>query len=196
MKNSKNVLLSNDELLKRLRDRDLEAFNVVYDNYWSMLLNVSLKRLDDPITCEEIVQDVFIELWQFCANREIHNLEAYLITCVKFKIFEAYKKSKKIKSTVAENNVFFKIEEAYEDDRFAEKDLISLIEKWIAHLPKKRKEIFKLRYLEGLSVKEISDVTDNSPNTIKNHLGVSINKLRMMIKQNFLIIILILFNCK
>ncbi|MDH5826288.1 RNA polymerase sigma factor [Sphingobacterium faecium] len=196
MKNRHNVLLGNDELLKRLRERDLEAFNVVYDDYWSLLLNISLKRLDDPLICEEIVQDVFVELWQSCTHREIYNLEAYLITCVKYKIFEAYKKSKKLKSNVLKNDVFFKIEEAFEEDRFAEKDLISLIEKWIAHLPQKRKEIFKMRFLDGLTVKEISDVTENSPNTIKNHLGISINKLRLMIKQNFLIFILILFNCK
>lgn len=196
MKNNKYAKFNDEGLLERLHKRDLEAFNIIYNKYWSELLSIALKRLEDLATCEEIVQDVFIELWQSTSKIEIRNLEAYLNTCVKFKVFQVYKKHKKNQSFIEENGSLSVFQEAYENDEFSQKDLISLIEEWIAHLPQKRKEIFKMRYLDGLSVKEISEVTDNSQSTIKSHITVSISKLRKVITQHFLLLILILYTYK
>ena len=84
--------------------------------------------------------------------------------------------------------------EISEYDQYAEKDLKSLIEEWIAHLPQKRKEIFKMRYLDERSTKEISEMTESSQNTVQNHLGISIAKLRKLIIQHFLLFTLTLFH--
>lgn len=192
MKNG-HVLHSNESLFNRLKENDLEAFNLIYDRYWSVLLNEAYKRLEQLAICEEIVQDVFIELWQQRHNRDIHNLEAYLRSCMKFKVFEAYKKNQKTNSLLEANRAFIDDAERVEQDLYAEKDLRSFIEEWIAHLPQKRKEIFKMRYLDELSTKEISELTQSSQNTVQNHLGISIAKLRKLITRHFFFFILILF---
>ncbi|MEJ5144813.1 MULTISPECIES: RNA polymerase sigma factor [unclassified Sphingobacterium] len=193
MKNE-HVLHSNESLLERLKMGDLDAFNVIYERYWSVLVNESFKRLNNMALCEEVVQDVFIDLWQQRAVRDIQNLEAYLRTCMKFKVFEVYKKNRRTKSMLEENLSLMQKHEISEYDQYAEKDLKSLIEEWIAHLPQKRKEIFKMRYLDELSTKEISEMTESSQNTIQNHLGISIAKLRKLIIQHFLVFILTLFH--
>lgn len=193
MKNE-HVWHSNESLLERLKLGDLDAFNVIYERYWSVLVNESFKRLNNMALCEEVVQDVFIDLWQQRAVRDIQNLEAYLRTCMKFKVFEVYKKNRRTKSMLEENLSLMQKHEISEYDQYAEKDLKSLIEEWIAHLPQKRKEIFKMRYLDELSTKEISEMTESSQNTIQNHLGISIAKLRKLIIQHFLVFILTLFH--
>ncbi|MEN5059001.1 RNA polymerase sigma factor [Sphingobacterium kitahiroshimense] len=192
MKNE-HVWHSNESLLERLKLGDLDAFNVIYERYWSVLVNESFKRLNNMALCEEVVQDVFIDLWQQRAVRDIQNLEAYLRTCMKFKVFEVYKKNRRTKSMLEENLSLMQKHEISEYDQYAEKDLKSLIEEWIAHLPQKRKEIFKMRYLDEFSTKEISEMTESSQNTIQNHLGISIAKLRKLIIQHFLVFILTLF---
>ncbi|WP_172462347.1 sigma-70 family RNA polymerase sigma factor [Sphingobacterium multivorum] len=53
-----------------------------------------------------------------------------------------------------------------------------------------------MRYLDGLTTKEISDLTETSQNTVQNHLGVSIQKLKKLVIQHFLTLLLILYNCK
>ena len=196
MENDKYASHHDESLLARLREGDLEAFNILYDKYWSVLLDESYKRLEDLASCEEIVQDVFIELWEHCSKREIHNLGAYLFTCMKYKVFEIYKKNKRRNILIEEKHQFYEWQEAVEGDQYAEKDLKSLIEQWVANLPKKRKEIFKMRYLDGLTTKEISDLTETSQNTVQNHLSVSIQKLKKLVIQHFLTLLLILFNCK
>ncbi|MBB2951232.1 RNA polymerase sigma factor [Sphingobacterium sp. JUb56] len=193
MKNE-HVWHSNESLLERLKLGDLDAFNVIYERYWSVLVNESFKRLNNMALCEEVVQDVFIELWQQRAVRDIQNLEAYLRTCMKFKVFEVYRKNRRTKSMLEENLSLIQEHEISEYDQYAEKDLKSLIEQWIAHLPQKRKEIFKMRYLDELSTKEISEMTESSQNTIQNHLGISIAKLRKLIIQHFLVFILTLLH--
>ncbi|UXD70911.1 sigma-70 family RNA polymerase sigma factor [Sphingobacterium faecium] len=185
---------SKESLLERLKLGDLEAFNMIYEQYWSLLINESYKRLHNMALCEEVVQDVFIDLWQQRAVRDIQNLEAYLRTCMKFKVFEVYRKNRKTKSMLEENLSLMQQHEISEYDQYAQKDLKSLIEDWIAHLPQKRKEIFKMRYLDELSTKEISEMTQSSQNTIQNHLGISIAKLRKLIIQHFLLFILTLFH--
>lgn len=185
---------SKESLLERLKLGDLEAFNMIYEQYWSLLINESYKRLHNMALCEEVVQDVFIDLWQQRAVRDIQNLEAYLRTCMKFKVFEVYRKNRKTKSMLEENLSLMQQHEISEYDQYAQKDLRSLIEDWIAHLPQKRKEIFKMRYLDELSTKEISEMTQSSQNTIQNHLGISIAKLRKLIIQHFLLFILTLFH--
>lgn len=185
---------SKESLLELLKLGDLEAFNMIYEQYWSLLINESYKRLHNMALCEEVVQDVFIDLWQQRAVREIQNLEAYLRTCMKFKVFEIYRKNRRTKSMLEENLSLMQEHEISEYDQYAEKDLRSLIQEWIAHLPQKRKEIFKMRYLDELSTKEISEMTQSSQNTIQNHLGISIAKLRKLIIQHFLLFILTLFH--
>lgn len=185
---------SKESLLELLKLGDLEAFNMIYEQYWSLLINESYKRLHNMTLCEEVVQDVFIDLWQQRAVREIQNLEAYLRTCMKFKVFEIYRKNRRTKSMLEENLSLMQEHEISEYDQYAEKDLRSLIQEWIAHLPQKRKEIFKMRYLDELSTKEISEMTQSSQNTIQNHLGISIAKLRKLIIQHFLLFILTLFH--
>lgn len=192
MKNE-HVWHSNESLIERLKEGDLDAFNVIYERYWSVLVNESYKRLNNMALCEEVVQDVFIDLWQQRAARDIQNLEAYLRTCMKFKVFEVYRKNRRTKSMLEENQSLMQEHEISDYDQYAEKDLKSLIEEWIAHLPQKRKEIFKMRYLDELSTKEISEMTESSQNTIQNHLGISIAKLRKLIIQHFLVSILTLF---
>lgn len=193
MKNE-HVWHSKESLLERLKLGDLEAFNMIYEQYWSVLINESYKRLHNMALCEEVVQDVFIDLWQQRAVREIQNLEAYLRTCMKFKVFEIYRKNRRTKSMLEENLSLMQEHEISDYDQYAEKDLKSLIQEWIAHLPQKRKEIFKMRYLDELSTKEISEMTESSQNTVQNHLGISIAKLRKLIIQHFLLFTLTLFH--
>lgn len=196
MKNDKYASHSDTSLVARLREGDLEAFNILYNKYWSVLLDESYKRLQDLASCEEIVQDVFIDLWEQCSNRDIHNVEAYLFTCMKYKVFETYKKNKRRNVLVEENKQLYQSQEAVNVDPYGDKDLKSLIEQWVSQLPQKRQEIFKMRYLDGLTTKEISDLTKTSQNTVQNHLGVSIQKLKRLVIQHFLTILVILFNYK
>ncbi|CAM3559108.1 RNA polymerase sigma factor [Sphingobacterium prati] len=196
MKNDKYASHNNISLLARLREGDLEAFNILYNRYWSLLLDESYKRLEDLASCEEIVQDVFIDLWEHCSKREILNVEAYLFTCMKYKVFETYKKSKRRNVLIAENKQLYQSQEVVDGNTYGEKDLKSLIEQWVSNLPQKRQEIFKMRYLDGLTTKEISDLTKTSQNTVQNHLGVSIQKLKKLVLQHFLTLLMIFYTCK
>ncbi|WP_134088625.1 RNA polymerase sigma factor [Olivibacter sp. XZL3] len=181
-------------LFERIQLRDAKAFNTVYERYWSILFNEAYKRINDMELCEEIVQDVFASLWETSPQRNIQDLGAYLFSCMRFQVFAHYhKRTREQEATHAD---LFDSKEFLNDgadEYMLEKDLVSFIKNWLGSLPKKRREIFHLRYLEGLSVKEISELMGVSPNTVQNHLGLSLAKIRFLLKKYFLVLFLVLF---
>ncbi|QIH40254.1 sigma-70 family RNA polymerase sigma factor [Flavobacterium sp. Sr18] len=80
------VLLSDTELQKRLQRQDQLAFEVLFDRYWKRLYSFAFKIYKEEAICEDIVQEIFISLWEKSATTSIDNLEGYLLRAVKYKI--------------------------------------------------------------------------------------------------------------
>ncbi|WP_316791130.1 RNA polymerase sigma factor [Pedobacter frigoris] len=80
------------ELLDLIRMGDSAAFREIYEKHWSVLLNMSYKRLDRIEIAEEVVQDIFVNLFLRRAELEVRtSLEAYLKTALKYKIFDVFR---------------------------------------------------------------------------------------------------------
>lgn len=187
-------LCDDKRLFERIQLRDAKAFNMVYDRYWSKLFNEAYKRIDDMELCEEIVQDVFASLWEASPQRNVQDLGAYLFSCMRFQVFAHYhKRTREQEATHVDRFDSKQFLNDGADEQMLEKDLVSFIKNWLEGLPKKRREIFHLRYLEGLSVKEISELMGISPNTVQNHLGLSLTKIRFLLKKYFLVLFFVLF---
>ncbi|WP_437917887.1 RNA polymerase sigma factor [Sphingobacterium sp. LRF_L2] len=183
------------QLIDLLQQRDLAAFDVIYDRYWSTLFNEAHKRVRDLALSEEIVQDVFTSLWDTIPQREIADLGAYLFSVMRFQVFSSYKRAERKQFiTNKYQQIQGQIVGENTDQAFLEKDLVTFIKHWLLSLPEKRREIFRLRYLEGFSTKEISERMDVSQNTVQNHLGLSLSKLRLLLKKHFTLLLFIFLN--
>ena len=67
-------LLTDIQLADLLHQGDENAFNEIYKRFWKKIYNESYKRLKDTELAEDIVQDVFADLWIKRYNRSIENL--------------------------------------------------------------------------------------------------------------------------
>lgn len=54
---------TDDELFQLLKDGDAKAFNVIYNRYWKTMFALAEKKLNNVSDAEEVVQDIFIDLW-------------------------------------------------------------------------------------------------------------------------------------
>jgi len=70
-----------------LRQGDETAFDEIYLRYWKKFYNEAYKRLRNAELCEELVQDVFADLWIKRGHAAIENLEAYMSTAVRYQVF-------------------------------------------------------------------------------------------------------------
>ena len=166
------------------------AFDEIYDRYWKKLYNEAYKRLQNAELSEEVVQDVFVDLWKNNAQRDIQQLYPYLLTATRYQVFIVYKKLKSLPhfEEPLENMA---VSHQGADAFCLEKDLISAINDWLETQPEKRRKIFYLKYLEGMPTREIAQELNISQKTVQNQLNISQDSLRSSILKFFLAFLLL-----
>lgn len=161
--------LTDDELYGLMKYGDSTAFNAIYNRHWGKVYEEAYKRLKDSDQAEEIVQDIFSDLWKTRSSKNIENLRNYLRVAGKYQVYAIYRREK--------NNP--KFEEPLEgmalDGKLAdasqnEKDLKSVIADWIATQPPKRRQIIHLRFNEEMGTKDIALKLGISQKTVQNQL--------------------------
>jgi len=77
-----NIYNTDQELFARVQARDTQAFDAFYHRHFNNLYLTAFKRLKDQNTCKDILDDVFLELWQRATSIDNSNIEAYLHTAI------------------------------------------------------------------------------------------------------------------
>jgi RNA polymerase sigma-70 factor (ECF subfamily) len=147
---------------------------------------MAIARVRSKDKTEEIVQDLFISLWDKRATHSIQNLPAYLFQAVKFKALN-YIESKLVqvkywdyyKSFVSQKENSTQLTVEYDD-------LMEAIENGMTSLPEKSRKVFRMHRLEGWSVPEIARTLNLSEKAIGYHLTQSLKKLRVHLKNYIL----------
>lgn len=84
-------LLNDEMLVKLMRVDDAAAFQEIYRRYFRSLTITALSRLRTKEAAEEIIQEVFVSLWEKRAKQNIQQLKAYLFASVRYQIIDFYK---------------------------------------------------------------------------------------------------------
>lgn len=169
--------LSDDELLILLNSGNEFAFDEIYRRFWKALFTEANRRLRNIVKSEEVVQEIFTQLWVKRGQTKIENLFPYLKSSVRYQVYMLYKKEKNLPN-FEEPIEDMASSSLHADSIFFEKELKASIELWLSMQPEKRKEIFRLRFLEEYSTKEISEMLDISQKTVQKTLSTAILNLR------------------
>lgn len=164
------------ELAVNLASYDQLTFQQDYNRYADEMYLYAMKILNKKEVCEDIVQDVFIDLWSKKDNKEIEYLKAYLLKCVKYKIFKYFRDVKLPKSDLTRLNI---IDMSMDIDRKLEFDeLNSHIRQCVSKLPARRKQIFMLSRYQNRSNSEIAKELNISIQAVKNQISMAISFIR------------------
>lgn len=172
------------ENIKELQERIAEYEDEVAYKKLFFLLFIPLKNFSYAIvkckeTAEEIVSDVFVEIW---ARRkkllEIENLKMYIYISVKNASIRKLQLIKKIKKiSLNDLTVTLAAADPNAEDAMISKDMLQKIEFAINQLPAQCKIIFKLAKDDQLKYKEIAQLLSISVKTIDNHLATALKKI-------------------
>ena len=174
-----------DRLLHSMKLDDTVSFEEIYRQYWSKLYIYAFNVLRERDLCEDIVQEVFIDLWAKRQDVRITNLHSYLYQSVKYQIFNHFRKSKYKKQLLMK---FDLIQTQNQLDESCEKqELKNQIKEVIYQLPEQRRVIFEMSRYEGLSNKEISEHLSISVQTVKNQISESLKFIRKSLNSVFLL---------
>lgn len=176
------------DLLTQIRKGDVASFNILYNTYWEKLYGFAYKisKGDKPLS-EQIVQDIFIYIWERKSELEVNNIEAYLFQAAKFQLFSYYRKQK-LDTVYIEDNF-----EAYVTEATLTEDnpVYELLRNAIEKLPEKRKEILLLSKIQGLNIQEIAEQLNLSPQTVKNQLTAAVKQLKDEFKDVSVLLVLL-----
>jgi RNA polymerase sigma-70 factor (family 1) len=174
-------MLTDDMLLGHLKASDEKAFKEIYQRYWKLLFFIAYKKSQSKELAEEIVQSIFISVWEKRKTAEIDNLEHYLKVAVKYRVINLFKSravKEKFIRTVAKR-------EDLDNSTYQSiglKDLSDAMQVSIEMLPQKTKEIFKLSRLENYSVKQIAQQMNMSEKAVEYHITQSLKLMRTRLK--------------
>lgn len=179
---------TNAILLEKISSGDIGAFNTLYNNYWDRLFSFAYKISNgDRELSQQIVQDIFIYVWEKKETLKIDNLESYLFQATKFQVYNYYNRNKLNTVYLEDTFEIYLTEVSFTEDHPVYELLYGAIEK----LPEKRKNILLLNKIQGLDINQIAQQLDLSPQTVKNQLGSALKQLRLELKDVSMVIALI-----
>jgi len=149
---------NDDELFLRLQTGDVLAYEEIYHRYDKFLLQAAYNKIRDKTIAEDLVQNIFISIWEKRASLEVKDTKNYLLGCLKYAVINY------IRAQVMENKYLTFAKESHPEELEQEnitsaielQDLSDMLNKGINTLPDKTKEIFKLSRFEHQSVRKIS----------------------------------------
>jgi RNA polymerase sigma-70 factor (ECF subfamily) len=168
---------------ERIKQGDMQAFEVLFRNEYAGLARFANKFVRDPDVAEEITQEIFLYLWEKRAQINLTgSLMSYLYSATKNKCINylklEYPKYQKMVD-IHESMVLTKGSEVNIDNQ---QEIKTLIDEAISLLPEKCKEIFMLSRYGGLTYEEIADDLEISKKTVENQMSIALKKLRTTLK--------------
>lgn len=180
-------LWTDEQLFAQVKLGDEAAFQHIYQKYVAKLYASAYNLIRDQVACEEIVQELFIQLWIKRNDLQIENLNAYLYTATRNRVLMGLR-TKKIE---LDNAALEFLESHYSaDGLIREKQLNQEIDEAIQELPEKCREVFILSRKQHLSNREIAELMNISVKTVENQITKAIHKLRGSLKHYIWIIAL------
>ena len=176
------MLSLDHHLLEQFKAGNRSAFEYIYTEYSPKVYRFAQRYMKNSNDVEDIVQDVFIRLWD--ARMSINpalNFDNYLFTITRHLIFNRHRQ---INELYLQDTVLASLEqECYllEEEMVAQ-DLSQFIDKIVAQLPPKQREVYNLSRRQMLSYKEIAKRLGISEKTVEAHIYQALKTIRNKLK--------------
>ena len=163
------------ELLNLLRLDDRKAFEVLYNKYSGKVYQAAYNLFRDKDVCEDLVQELFIDLWIKRNKLNVSSLEWYLKIAIKNRVL-MYIRTKR--ATLDLSAIAMLTEKYTTDSKLMQNDISAILKNNIDLLPEKCRQIFTLSRQEYLSNKEIASRLNISIKTVENQITIALRYLR------------------
>lgn len=148
------------ELLKKIIKRDERALFYVYKKYQPSIFNFVKSQISNYQTAEELTQDIFIDFIEALRDfRFQSSLKTFLFSIARHKIVDQIRK-RKIKNILFSKLPSYIVESlkiVFIDEEIDKKELKEKISKVLDYLPNDYRVILRLKYIDGVKIKEIAD---------------------------------------
>jgi RNA polymerase sigma-70 factor (family 1) len=189
--------LSDMELTGLLRSGNRAAFSEIYNRYWDGLYIHCLKMLKDESEAQDLVQELFISLWEKSNELDLKiNVAGYLYVTARHRVLNAIRKRRNYDKFIDALSDYIVVMDDTILDQISEKELAAAIDNEIQHLPDKMKEVFICSRRDYLSHREIAERLGISDKTVKKQVANAIRILRLKIGAYEVLVLMVYFYSK
>jgi RNA polymerase sigma-70 factor (family 1) len=176
---------SDELLLSMSANGDISAFSELYDRYWKALLAKAFARLKSKEDAEEVVQELFINIWHRRQKIQLlFTFKTYLFASLRYEILSFIGKQKHRKNDISlessENFDLWIQDEGFHSIEM--KELQSQINLIVDQLPEKCRIIFKMSRNDAMSAKNIASTLKISHRTVETQISKAIRVLKNSFK--------------
>lgn len=173
------VNFSDQQLVRLLKTDDRQAFRVLYDRYLRKLYYFILRTAKSPDLTEDVVQDVFIRIWEGRSHIDPEqSFKAYLYTVARYRLLNLLKRSQHESAILNEMMKYALPPENTTDLRIAFKESNGLFTKAVDQLPGKCREVFIRCKIEGLSYKQVAEELGITEGTVNSQMVKALKVIR------------------
>ncbi|MBC9929836.1 RNA polymerase sigma factor [Chitinophaga qingshengii] len=178
-------VLKEQDYWTRFQNGDPVAYRHIYEKHWDKLFNYCYQVIPDADDCKDVMQDYFTQLWQHRAAFPVPDrTEAFLMTLLKYRVIDALRK----KHIRHKHSLLFKaLQDAEGTDAYAPvlfREELEKFHQYFSELPEKLRSVFRLHYIDALSVEEIATLSSKSSQTVRNQLNIASGRLRAQLKDS------------
>lgn len=159
-------------------------FKEAYDEHADALFRFAFYKLSDREKAKDVVQDTFVKVWEYMASSEqadgveIGNIKALLYRIATNAIIDNYRKKKELSLDSLMDDGFDRGDSHHSHDAIIDESEADLVIKSIHALEAEDRSVILMRYIDGLTVKEIASITGQRENTV----SVRIHRALKMLK--------------
>jgi RNA polymerase sigma-70 factor, ECF subfamily len=163
---------SDEDLLRRLADGDVTALGQVYDRYAGIVNGLALRILRDRGDAEDVVQEVFVQIWREAArfDRERGNPGAWICMLARSRALDRLRRKQ-----ARPEHAVAGLEPAVS---VPEPAVTSAVRTALGRLPPEQRTLLELAYYEGLTQVEIASRLRTPLGTIKTRMRTALGRLR------------------
>jgi RNA polymerase sigma-70 factor, ECF subfamily len=161
--------------MQRVRARDSDAFEALYDAYHRLVYSVALRMLNDPASAEDVTQTVFLKLWSAPESFREGNFPGWLVRVTRNRALDL------LRTRAAHPQVelpeSMPEQDALEDTAFANLDAQS-VRRALGQLAQAERVLIELGFFGGLTHQELARRTNTPLGTVKTRIRATLRKLR------------------
>ena len=181
--------LDDAELVARIARGDRDAHRILFDAYVARVHGFVKRRVSDEGTAEEIVGDVFFELWRRADEfRGESRVSTWLLGIAHYKCLAAYRAQSRSKRSAVVSTDFEELCE-FEESRdrfqeFASRHELQRVGQLLEELPEGQRFAMQLAFIEGMSYAEIGAHLGVSEDTVKTRVARGRTRLRQVLNES------------
>ena len=180
-------MIEQEDFLQHLNSKEEHAYYELFQQFYSYLVLFAERRIENHKVAEDIVQEIFIKLWESKKQyNSLNGLKAYLYEAVCNRCTD-YRKHQVVEEKYT---AFALYEQKFQDFSIEQEEVYRELYLAINELPSRSKEVILL-YLEGKKNQEIAEILNLSILTIKTHKKNAFRYLRKRLGNLFLLVILL-----